>query len=136
MGSTVSYSINANTKVPDSAWELVNYLTGPEGMARWTDLGLAMPSRPALVEVGLLASRAGAILAGGDYARSWHSDLAAKRGSCTATYPLGSGLRRAYRDPRRGHPVSREGRSEHQDHQVTCVRRRERLFDVPSASVF
>ncbi len=50
MGFTVSYSINANTKVPDSAWKLVNYLTGPEGMARWTDLGLAMPSRPALAE--------------------------------------------------------------------------------------
>ena len=30
---------------PDAAWTVINYLTGPEGMGKWTSLGLAMPSR-------------------------------------------------------------------------------------------
>jgi len=47
-GFTVSYAIGKASKAPDAAWELVNYLTGSEGMADWTSKGLAMPSRPAL----------------------------------------------------------------------------------------
>lgn len=47
---TVSYSIFKGTKVADAAWVMVNYLTGPEGMAKWTSLGLAMPSRPGLMD--------------------------------------------------------------------------------------
>lgn len=47
---TNSYSIFAGTQNPDAAWALVNYLTGNEGMALWTSLGLAMPSRPGLME--------------------------------------------------------------------------------------
>lgn len=46
---TVSYSIFKGTKVPDAAWVLVHYLTGPVGMAKWTSLGLAIPTRPDLV---------------------------------------------------------------------------------------
>jgi multiple sugar transport system substrate-binding protein len=45
---TVSYSVNARTQNKDAAWALVNYLTGPEGMRKWTSLGLAMPSRTSL----------------------------------------------------------------------------------------
>jgi multiple sugar transport system substrate-binding protein len=45
---TVSYSVNARTQNQDAAWALVNYLTGPEGMRKWTSLGLAMPSRTSL----------------------------------------------------------------------------------------
>jgi multiple sugar transport system substrate-binding protein len=45
---TVSYSINAKTQQKDAAWFLVNYLTGPDGMKKWTSLGLAMPSRKSL----------------------------------------------------------------------------------------
>jgi multiple sugar transport system substrate-binding protein len=45
---TVSYSINAKTQQKDAAWFLVNYLTGPQGMQKWTSLGLAMPSRKSL----------------------------------------------------------------------------------------
>jgi multiple sugar transport system substrate-binding protein len=72
MGFTVSYSINAKTTVAESAWELVNYLTGPEGMARWTDLGLAMPSRPALAEAWIAKyPEREPYLAGGAYARPW-----------------------------------------------------------------
>lgn len=47
---TNSYSIFKGSKNPDAAWVLVNYLTGPEGMATWTSLGLAMPARPGLAE--------------------------------------------------------------------------------------
>jgi multiple sugar transport system substrate-binding protein len=45
---TVSYSISAKTQQKDAAWFLVNYLTGPQGMQKWTSLGLAMPSRKSL----------------------------------------------------------------------------------------
>lgn len=48
MAFTVCYAINAKSKQPDAAWTLVNYMTGPVGMKAWTDLGLAMPTRPAL----------------------------------------------------------------------------------------
>jgi multiple sugar transport system substrate-binding protein len=47
---TNSYSIFNGSQNPDAAWTLVNYLTGPEGMALWTSLGLAMPARPGLAE--------------------------------------------------------------------------------------
>jgi len=42
---TVSYSIGADSKNKEAAWVLLSYLTGPEGMATWTSLGLALPSR-------------------------------------------------------------------------------------------
>jgi multiple sugar transport system substrate-binding protein len=47
---TNSYSIFKGSKNPDAAWTVVNYLTGAEGMATWTSLGLAMPARPGLAE--------------------------------------------------------------------------------------
>jgi multiple sugar transport system substrate-binding protein len=50
---TVAYSIFNGTQNPDAAWTLVNYMTGPEGMATWTSLGLAMPSRPDLADAWL-----------------------------------------------------------------------------------
>ena len=50
---TTSYSIFNGSQNPDAAWTLVRYLTGPDGMATWTSLGLAMPSRPDLAETWL-----------------------------------------------------------------------------------
>lgn len=52
---TVAYGVNAATAADDpakaqAAWELVNYLTGPEGMATWTSAAILMPSRPALAQ--------------------------------------------------------------------------------------
>lgn len=47
---TVAYSIFNGTPNPDAAWTLVRYMTGPDGMATWTSLGLAMPSRPDLAD--------------------------------------------------------------------------------------
>jgi multiple sugar transport system substrate-binding protein len=69
---TVSYSIFAGTRVPEAAWTVVNYLTGPEGMAKWTSLGLAMPSRPGLAQQWLeLFPEREPFLISGDYARGW-----------------------------------------------------------------
>jgi multiple sugar transport system substrate-binding protein len=50
---TNAYSIFNESQNPDAAWTLVNYLTGPEGMATWTSLGLAMPARPGLADAWL-----------------------------------------------------------------------------------
>ncbi len=69
---TVCYCVFKGTEVPQAAWELVNYLTGPEGMAKWTSLGLAMPARPGLAEdwLGQYQEREPFLL-GGEYARPW-----------------------------------------------------------------
>jgi multiple sugar transport system substrate-binding protein len=42
---TVSYSIGVDSDQKDAAWVLLTYLTGPEGMAKWTEGGVANPSR-------------------------------------------------------------------------------------------
>ncbi|MGH2358811.1 MAG: ABC transporter substrate-binding protein [Candidatus Limnocylindria bacterium] len=42
---TVSYSIGTDSPNKEAAWVLLQYLTGPEGMASWTGQGLALPSR-------------------------------------------------------------------------------------------
>ena len=42
---TVAYSIGADSANKEAAWVLLQYLTGPEGMAEWTGQGLALPSR-------------------------------------------------------------------------------------------
>jgi multiple sugar transport system substrate-binding protein len=42
---TVSYSVGADSKDKDQAWVLLSYLTGKEGMTKWTEGGVALPSR-------------------------------------------------------------------------------------------
>ena len=65
INSTSAYGIGVDSKNKDQAWVLMQYLTGPEGMAKWTAAGIAAPSRsdvpaPAGFE---------AIVAGAAYAR-------------------------------------------------------------------
>ncbi|HXF64991.1 MAG TPA: ABC transporter substrate-binding protein [Caldilineaceae bacterium] len=50
MAFTVCYGVPAaiSDERKAAAFELVNFLTGPEGMQAWTDLGLAMPTRQSL----------------------------------------------------------------------------------------
>ncbi len=69
---TVSYSINARTQQRDAAWTLVNYLTGPTGMKKWTSLGLAMPARKSL-EADWIArfKEREPFLRAGAYAQPW-----------------------------------------------------------------
>lgn len=45
---TVCYAAPASGKHLDNSWKFINYLTGDKGMAAWTGLGLAMPTRTAL----------------------------------------------------------------------------------------
>ncbi len=47
---TTAYSMPKATKHPQEAWELTSYLTGKEGMAKWTSTGLAMPTRKSVAE--------------------------------------------------------------------------------------
>src|SRR5690606_16045933 len=50
MAFTVCYGVPSGISDDrkEAAFEVVNYLTGPEGMKAWTDLGLAMPTRQSL----------------------------------------------------------------------------------------
>jgi len=69
---TVSFSAFAGTKSPDAAWAVINYLTGPEGMGKWTSLGLAMPSRVGLAETWATQfPERQPFIAGGEYAAGW-----------------------------------------------------------------
>jgi multiple sugar transport system substrate-binding protein len=64
---TVSYSMARDAKNKDAAWELIKYLTGKQGMTKWTSLGLALPSRS---DVKPVAGRSAFLKAAG-YSRPW-----------------------------------------------------------------
>ncbi len=69
---TVSFSAYAETKQPDAAWTVINYLTGAEGMGKWTSLGLAMPARTGLSDAWLKQfPEREPFLKSGEYARGW-----------------------------------------------------------------
>jgi multiple sugar transport system substrate-binding protein len=74
MAFTVCYAVAAGIpdERKDAAFELVNYLTGEEGMKAWTDLGLAMPTRQSLRDQWLEQfPNLEPFLAGAEYARAW-----------------------------------------------------------------
>ncbi len=50
MSFTVCYGVAASAPNPEASIRLANWLTGPEGMAQWAGLGLAMPTRESLRE--------------------------------------------------------------------------------------
>jgi len=69
---TVSFSAYAQTQFPEQSWSLINYLTGAEGMGKWTSLGLAMPSRIDLAGPwGEQFPERAPFLNSGEYARGW-----------------------------------------------------------------
>ena len=45
LGFTTSFSMAKDSKNKPAAWTLLSYLTGAVGMKKWTDQGLALPSR-------------------------------------------------------------------------------------------
>jgi len=47
---TNAYSIPKSCRNPKQAWTLLSYLAGKDGMAIWTSLGLAMPSRKSVAK--------------------------------------------------------------------------------------
>jgi multiple sugar transport system substrate-binding protein len=72
MAFTVCYAAPANGKNLEESWKLINFLTGDEGMAAWTGLGLAMPTRENLQ--GPWAEQypeQQAFIAGSDYTYPW-----------------------------------------------------------------
>lgn len=62
---TVSYSIGADSANKDQAFVLLTYLTGPDGMEKWTAGGVALPSRK---DVPIPAGKE-VLAKGSDYAR-------------------------------------------------------------------
>jgi multiple sugar transport system substrate-binding protein len=62
-----SWSIARESKHPDAAWLLLSYLTGRDGMQKWVDEGLALPSR---TDVQAAPGRE-AFEAGLEYATVW-----------------------------------------------------------------
>jgi multiple sugar transport system substrate-binding protein len=70
---TVAYVMNKQSKHKAEAWELISYLTGKEGMQKWTGTGFALPSRQSVaLNLGYdqdpLRS---ALVAGVNYATPW-----------------------------------------------------------------
>jgi multiple sugar transport system substrate-binding protein len=62
---TAAYAINPDSQNKDAAWVVLQYLTGPEGMQKWTAGGIAIPSRSDVaVPTGFEV-----IVAGGAYAK-------------------------------------------------------------------
>ncbi|WP_226537267.1 ABC transporter substrate-binding protein [Fictibacillus halophilus] len=45
MSFTVGYAMNSESEHKKESWELIEYLTGKEGMKKWTSKGLALPTR-------------------------------------------------------------------------------------------
>jgi multiple sugar transport system substrate-binding protein len=70
---TVAYVMNKQAKHKAEAWQLISYLTGKEGMEKWTGTGFALPSRKSIAQKlgynqDILRS---ALVAGVDYATTW-----------------------------------------------------------------
>ncbi|HRN68566.1 MAG TPA: extracellular solute-binding protein [Promineifilum sp.] len=72
MAFTVCYGVAASAPNPEASIRLANWLTGADGMAQWTGLGLAMPTRQSLSD-GWLAEYPDLepFLAGAAYAHPW-----------------------------------------------------------------
>ncbi len=47
----VGYGITKDSAHPHAAWTLIQYLTSVSGMTKWMNLGLALPTRPALLSL-------------------------------------------------------------------------------------
>ncbi|MEH7306826.1 ABC transporter substrate-binding protein [Neobacillus drentensis] len=76
MAFTVSYVMNSASKKKEAAWELISYLTGKEGMEKWTSKGFELPSRKSVAakngfDKDELRS---ALVAGAPYATVWADD--------------------------------------------------------------
>ncbi|MBO3457891.1 ABC transporter substrate-binding protein [Aetokthonos hydrillicola Thurmond2011] len=48
---TVAYVMNKQTKNKAEAWELISFLTGKEGMKRWTESGFTLPTRKSVAKI-------------------------------------------------------------------------------------
>lgn len=74
---TVAYVMNQKTPHKAEAWTLIAYLTGKEGMEKWTSTGFALPSRKSVAQkLGYDRDplRA-ALVAGVPYATPWQAGI-------------------------------------------------------------
>ncbi|PAX59988.1 ABC transporter substrate-binding protein [Brunnivagina elsteri] len=70
---TVAYVMNKQSQYKSAAWELISYLTGKEGMQKWTGTGFALPTRKSVAanlgyEQDTLRS---SLVAGVNYGTPW-----------------------------------------------------------------
>ncbi|MBE9053659.1 ABC transporter substrate-binding protein [Nostocales cyanobacterium LEGE 11386] len=70
---TVAYVMNKQSQHKAEAWELISYLTGKEGMEKWTGTGFALPARTSVAEkLGYdRDALRSPLVAGIDYATPW-----------------------------------------------------------------
>jgi multiple sugar transport system substrate-binding protein len=75
MAYTVAYVMNKKTKHKEAAWQLISYLTSPEGMNAWAKEGLVLPSRKSVLqELGYADNPLYApFVKGADYATIWQA---------------------------------------------------------------
>ncbi|MGG1574264.1 ABC transporter substrate-binding protein [Fictibacillus sp. NRS-1165] len=73
MSFTVGYVMNAESKHKKASWELIQYLTGKEGMKKWTSKGFALPTRKSVAaELGYDKDQLrGPLVKGAKYATVW-----------------------------------------------------------------
>lgn len=76
MAYTVAYVMNKNSEKKDAAWKLIEYLTGKEGMEKWTSKGFELPTRKSVAEkLGFdKDGLRGPLVAGAPYATVWADD--------------------------------------------------------------
>lgn len=70
---TVAYVMDRQSRHKTEAWELISYLTGTEGMAKWTGTGFALPTRRSVAEEQQVDRDPlrSALVAGVKYATPW-----------------------------------------------------------------
>ncbi|MGD7008875.1 ABC transporter substrate-binding protein [Metabacillus sp. 84] len=73
MSFTVGYAMNAESDHKEESWELISYLTGKEGMKKWTSKGFALPTRKSVAsELGFDKDELrGPLVKGAEYATVW-----------------------------------------------------------------
>ncbi|MCD7036097.1 ABC transporter substrate-binding protein [Metabacillus sp. GX 13764] len=76
MAYTVSYVMNASSQKKEASWELISYLTGKEGMKKWTSKGFELPTRKSVAtELGYDKDELrGPLVKGAPYATVWADD--------------------------------------------------------------
>jgi multiple sugar transport system substrate-binding protein len=72
---TVGYVINKQSQNKQVAWELIDYLTGKEGMEKWVSTGFALPTRKSVAKLLSYGEDPlhGALVAGVGYGTPWQA---------------------------------------------------------------
>ena len=69
---TVCYAVGAESPNPGESWQVIDYLTGPEGAVAWTEGFNVMPARASAAD-GWIANHPEleAFVSGAEYAQDW-----------------------------------------------------------------